>query len=89
MVMVLLNIADALLTLFEIHNGLAVEGNPLMGAIIEFSPTLFILVKVFGVSACAYLLWRFRERPLAMVGGVGTALVYVAVCLWHIWGLTV
>ena len=42
----LLNILDATLTSFVVSNALAVEMNPLMGAVLEYGIAPFIIVKL-------------------------------------------
>ena len=42
----LLNVFDAVLTSFVVSNALAIEMNPLMGAVLELGIAPFVIVKI-------------------------------------------
>ena len=50
----ILNMADAIVTTLTVLPGYAIELNPLMLKILEFSPSLFLIVK----AAASFLLFR-------------------------------
>ena len=50
----LLNIVDAILTYWGLEQSLISELNPIMNQIYQWSPALFIILKVF-LSFCLYL----------------------------------
>ena len=79
-----LNLVDAVLTLIWIQAGLATEANPVMAELVNNSPVAFVLSKVALVSLGSALLWRFRSRPLAVVGIFAVFLVYYVLILYHL-----
>ncbi len=81
---VLLNLADALFTLWWIHAGLAVEANALMRDLVDHGALPFVLAKIALVSLGATFLWLRRTHALAVVAIFGTFLVYYLVLLYHI-----
>lgn len=58
-ILMLLNTVDALMTMFLVPAGFAVEANPLAGYLLNTDPTLFMFTKVAGVAAaCIYAVTR-------------------------------
>lgn len=80
----ILNLFDAILTLAWIHSGFATEANPLLATIVVENAVMFVVGKISLVSLGTVLLWRHRERPLAVIGIFGAFLVYYAILLYHI-----
>ncbi len=81
-----MNIADALLTLFWISKGMAKEANPIMDALIQESPWLFLAGKGLLIVVGLALLLRFCRSYLA-VGGLLLAFgVYAGIMTWHFTG---
>tara|TARA_R110002110_G_scaffold189725_1_gene397956 strand:+ start:541 stop:831 length:291 start_codon:yes stop_codon:yes gene_type:complete len=72
------NLADALLTVHAINSGVE-ELNPLMAYLIDFSPMLFLLVKILLFALAIDLLARRRPTWLRWVG-----ILYIAVVAWHL-----
>ena len=83
----LMNIADGLLTLYWILTGRAVEANPLMAALIEIDPALFMAVKMALVVMGPALLWRFRFRASAVLGMFLVFFVYYGILIYHLGAL--
>ena len=81
---VVLNLADAVFTMWWVHAGIATEANVLLADLVERNAVLFALAKSTLVSLGLLLLWRQRARPLA---SFGIALVFVAyngLVLYHL-----
>ena len=83
-VVLALNLLDAVFTLTWIHAGLAREANPLLAGLVRDYPVTFSLVKVGLVALGSLLLWRYRSRPLAVVGIFLVFLVYYLLLIYHI-----
>ena len=83
-VMLTLNLLDAMFTLVWINAGLAREANPLLAEIVVNHPVLFVIVKLSLVALGSLLLWRYRSRPLAVVGIFVGFFVYYCLLLYHI-----
>ncbi len=83
-VVLALNLLDAIFTLVWINAGLAREANPLLADIVRDHPVAFAAVKLGLVSGGSFLLWRYRSRPLAVVGIFVVFLVYYLLLLYHI-----
>lgn len=81
------NLIDAILTLFVVHAGAAVEANPVMAAAFVGGPVTFVMAKFALVSAGISVLWKYRERPLAIVGGVVVFAAYALLMPYHVAGL--
>jgi len=82
--LLILNLLDAILTLFWVYSGLGQEMNPLLRDLIENSPIGFVIVKLSLVALGSLLLWRHRERKLAVIAIVLAFLLYYGLLLWHI-----
>jgi hypothetical protein len=83
-VVLALNLLDAIFTLIWVNAGLAREANPLLAEIVRNHPVGFASVKLALVMGGSFLLWRYRSRPLAVVGIFVTFLVYYLLLLYHI-----
>jgi len=82
-----LNLLDAVLTLSEIHFGIATEANPLMKALIDYNPALFILGKTALVGFCLGILYMLRKHRQAHLGLRAVGIIYSALIGWHVIGL--
>ncbi|MBW2732754.1 MAG: hypothetical protein JRH20_10215 [Deltaproteobacteria bacterium] len=85
----ILNLLDGMFTLFAVKAGLAIEANPLMADLLAQSPMQFMLSKLALVSGGIFLLWRLRERKLAVVGSVCSFSVYCLIFFYHLDGLQI
>ena len=83
-VVLALNLLDAIFTLIWVNAGLAREANPLLAEIVRDHPFAFAIVKLGLVAGGSFLLWRYRNRPLAVVGIFAAFLVYYMLLLYHI-----
>ncbi len=79
-----LNLLDAMFTLIWINAGLAREANPLLDDFVLERPVVFAIIKLGLVALGSWLLWRYRLRPLAVVGIFLGFLVYYLLLLYHI-----
>ncbi|MDJ0853550.1 MAG: DUF5658 family protein [Myxococcota bacterium] len=83
-VTLVLNLIDAVLTLFWVGAGLASEANPLLAELVEHHPVFFALAKLGLVGLGSLLLWWLRDRPLAVIGIFGAFVVYYLILLHHL-----
>lgn len=81
---VVMNVIDAVLTLYWVRGGFATEANPLMEQIVTHNGLLFVVCKIALVVLGSTLLWRYRRTPLAVLGIFAAFLVYYAVLLMHL-----
>jgi hypothetical protein len=79
-----LNLLDALFTLFWVVNGLAREANPLLQTVVQEHPVAFVAAKLSLVSLGSLLLWRYRGRSLAVVAIFVAFLAYYLMLLIHV-----
>jgi len=81
--LILLNIADGVLTHFLVERGMARESNPFLLRIV--GEPGFMIIKVVGVILCALILWDvYRRRPkLALVSTSCFVVSYTAVVIWN------
>jgi hypothetical protein len=77
-VCLLLNIADAGLTLCAISLGV-VEANPLMAHALSYGPSFFLAVKISLFTLAATFLYFKRPRALAPV-----AIIYLMILIYHL-----
>jgi len=80
---IIMNVIDAICTMFWVYSGRATEANPLMAVVID-NPFTFALVKISLVSFGSFLLWKSHKRPFAIIGIVTIFLVYYATLLHHL-----
>lgn len=83
-VTLVLNLIDACLTLFWVGKGLAREGNPLMRELVRDYPVVFAAAKLSLVGLGSLLLWRLRDRPLAVIGIFAGFVAYYVLLLHHL-----
>ena len=81
---IVLNILDAIFTLFWVNAGLAKEANVLMRYLVHNHPVLFVIVKSGLVLAGTYILWRNRFNRYAVLGMFIIFIIYYALLLHHI-----
>lgn len=82
-VLVVFVVLDGILTRFLIDGGLALEGNPLLQRLV--GENVFIVLKVFGASLCALILWDIYKRypRLAKVATWCCVVFYGGIVLWN------
>lgn len=84
----ILNLFDAVLTLYAVLVGGAIEVNPLMAELLARGPLHFMVAKLLLVSLGILMLWRLRGRLLAHIGSVCAFGVYSLLLFHHIQGLS-
>ena len=81
---VLLNLLDAVFTLLWVQLGVATEANVLLCGVLDSSAVGFMLVKLGLVSLGVTLLWRQRQRRLAVAGLVVCFAAYNVLLVYHL-----
>jgi len=79
-----LNLVDAVLTLFWVGGGLAREANPFIAELVEEHPVGFVAMKTALVAGGSWLLWERREHPYAVVAIFAGFVAYYAVLVHHV-----
>lgn len=79
-----LNLVDAVLTLFWVGAGFAKEANPLLRDVLRDHPVAFAAAKLGLVGLGSLLLWWRRDRPLAVVAIFAAFLAYYVLLLHHV-----
>ena len=81
--LVLLNIADGVISYFLVDLGKGSEANPFLLHII--GEPAFMVIKIVGVLLCALILWDIHRRypKLAIVSTSCFVAVYAAIVLWN------
>ncbi len=79
-----LNLADALFTLYWVRAGHAREANDLIDELVNEHAVLFVVTKLALVGLGSWLLWNRRSRPLAVVAIFVVFLVYYAILMLHL-----
>ena len=82
--LLLLNLADALFTSVYLHLGVAEEANPLMRMAWEASPLTFMVVKLSVVSAGLFVLCLSRGTKMAEWALKASVGVYAVLLAWHL-----
>jgi len=82
--LVLLVVADGLLTQLLITDGIAREGNPFLQSIV--GENIFIVLKVAGALLCALILWDIYKRHprVAMISTSCFVVFYGVIVLWNL-----
>lgn len=81
---VVLNLLDAMFTLWWVRLGLAEEANALLRDLVTERPVTFVLVKLGLVSLGCIFLWLRRERAFAVVAIFAAFFVYYLILLHHL-----
>ena len=82
-ILLLFNMVDGLLTIAWVESGRAVELNPLMDYLIGIHPVLFMAIKLLLVSLGSLLIWRYRDRFLAVASLYLCVTAYSLLMLYH------
>jgi hypothetical protein len=83
-----LSLLDGMLTAFELRLGIAREGNPVLGNLIQTNGFLAVAVKVAVMIAVSALIWRWRsQRRILAVVPFALAL-YAALLAYHLGSLS-
>ena len=88
-ILTLFILIDLTATIYWIANDLGHEANPIMAFFLNISPLLFVVAKL-GLSATGiWILFYFRKRFTRTIFKALLALnlVYIAVFVYHLWGL--
>ncbi|MGI8786152.1 MAG: DUF5658 family protein [Pyrinomonadaceae bacterium] len=84
-----LNLIDALLTVYWVHNGFATESNQLMAGLLELGYAPFLAVKISVGAIAAIVLWRWGNLRLARYGLTLVLAIYISLMGVHfLTGLT-
>ena len=83
-VLFLLNLVDALLTIYWVRNGFATEGNALMASLLDMGNTPFLAVKMMIGATTAIVLWRWKNLRVAQYGLTVALAVYLGVMAVHL-----
>lgn len=83
-VTLVLNLLDALFTLVWVSSGLATEANPMLQTLVRERPIVFVGAKLALVGLGSLLLWRLRQRPLAVIAIFVGFIAYYALLLVHV-----
>jgi hypothetical protein len=80
---------DLTATLYWIANDLGHEANPIMAFFLEISPLLFVIAKVGLSTVGIWILYYFRKKFTVVIFKVllGLNCVYIAIFIYHLWGL--
>ena len=80
----MIGLIDLITTLVWIHNGSAIEFNPIMAWVLSFGITAFILTKLLTISVYVLVLEWYRRRDKTTFSfniGRFTVLAYLAIYL--------
>ncbi len=84
----ILNLLDAVLTTLWLSSGAATEANPFMSVMLSWGFVPFVAGKISLVSLGCYMLWRRRRHWLSVTGVSLLFVVYYALLLHHLNGLS-
>lgn len=81
-----LNMADALLTIHAVGSGFGIELNPIMADLLALGPSIFAFFKMFIAAAVCAILFLRRETSAskylaAYISGIYTAIVITNILL--------
>lgn len=84
---IFLSALDGAATVFEVSTGRAIEANPVMAKLMDFSYATFISVKLLITVLGVVFLLSVSEYKLARVGIHSLAVMYTLVVFYHMFGL--
>jgi hypothetical protein len=82
-IIVILNLVDAIATMFWIEIGIAEEGNPMMRWVLDDGVGNFIFIKTILVFLSALLLWRLKDFIFARILTIPVFILYCYIALVH------
>jgi hypothetical protein len=91
--LILLEVADGVVTNILIKKDIAQEGNPVLVNVA--GGTGFLIIKIVGVLLAALILWDIRRRHprLAFWTASVFLLVYIGIVVWNlhllVWGMSI
>jgi hypothetical protein len=80
----ILNLLDAVMTIYWVRNGFASEGNQLMAGLLDMGNTPFLLVKIAMGAVTAIVLSRWSDLKIAKLGLALALGVYVSLMFVHL-----
>ena len=89
LLVLILNILDAAFTSFVVSNALAVEANPIMGAILEYGIVPFVVVKLGVIVLSLKVLWKFKDRKITQIGTGICITCYSCLILYFIYNFLI
>lgn len=78
-----LNLLDALLTIYWVHNGFASEGNQLMAGLINIGYVPFLAVKIMVGAIAAVVLNHWGNLRVARLGLTAVLTIYIGIMGIH------
>ena len=80
---------DLTATIYWVANDLGHEANPIMTFFLEISPLLFVIAKLGLSGVGIWILYFFRKRFTKKIFKIllGLNLIYIAIFVYHLWGL--
>ena len=85
LLVLILNILDATFTSFVVSNALAVEANPIMGAILEYGIAPFVVVKIGVILLSLAVLWKYKDRKMTQIGTGICVICYSCLIIYFIY----
>jgi hypothetical protein len=79
----ILNLLDAVLTIYWVRNGYATEGNQLMAHLLDMGNAPFLTVKIMVGAAAAIVLSYWGNMKLAQYGVTVTLAIYLGLMGVH------
>lgn len=79
-----LNFLDAVLTIYWIHNGFAIEGNQLMAGLLDIGYIPFLTVKIMVGTLAAGVLWYWGNLRVARFGLTLILALYISLMGVHL-----
>jgi hypothetical protein len=88
MVLNLLSLFDGVLTAFELRLGIATEGNPVLGSIIQTNGLLAVAVKVAVMITVSVVIWHWRSHRRILAVVPFALALYAALIAYHLGSLS-
>jgi len=79
-----LNLLDALLTIFWVRNGIATEGNQLMARLLDIGDFTFLAAKIAIGATAALVLLIWGNRKVARYGVTVALALYISLMGVHL-----
>lgn len=85
--LLVLNMLDAIFTIYALDAGLAWELNPLARIFLNLGNEWFVVWKALQVGLCVLIFWKWRNYKLAKFGMAICLFIYTILIAWHKWGV--
>jgi hypothetical protein len=77
------NIIDAYLSKYWFDNNIAYELNPIVAALYNYAPDLFVVIKIVWTTLLIIFIWKYKNVKAAKIALYISSIVYFLILIQH------